>query len=253
MHIVIIGDSWADPGMFDHLSSIPCRGYTKQGHIDGRLKAHGYAVSNFSKTGASNLYTWRRFAQSQTQPIDWIIWFHSELARDWNWPNIDAPNCGLHCTFAADLKPSYAAWSYEASIKHAAEVVYGEIAQILANRQNPRLMVIEAQSVCLEPYFSQHIQPTYMIKDWRSELVGRKLPATQLITTLSSSRSWVKDGLFFDRCVDDLKQQLKLLSAVEQNIDAMSTSTWFVDRAHPGDRAYAVLFDRIDPILHGKK
>lgn len=251
MRIAIVGDSWADPGLFDHLPSIPCKGYSKQGHIDGRLRARGYTVGNFSRSGASNLYTWRQFAQAPRETWDWIIWFHTELSRDWNWPNIDAECCGLRCTFAADLKPSYQAWNYSASIEHAALTVYSEIAAALKAHADSKLMVVEAQSVCLEPQFSQWITPHYWLRDWRSELVGRKLPASQLITTLSSSRSWCRDGLFFDRCQDHHEVQFGLLAAVEENIAAMDQSPWFVDRAHPGDRAYAALFDRIQPVLEG--
>lgn len=251
MQIAIIGDSWSDPGMFDHLAAIPCSGYSKQGHIDGRLRSKGYTVSNFSRYGASNLYTWRRFAQAANQTWDWIIWFHTELARDWNWPDMAAAQCALGCTFAADLKPSYQAWSYKHSIEHAADTVYSEIAAILTLHPRSKLMVIEGQSVCQEPQFSQHLEPHYWVRDWRSELVGRKLPASQLITTLSSSRSWCRDGLFFDRCVDQMQVQFRLLAAVEENLAAMNQSPWFVDRAHPGDRAYATLFDRIDPVLRG--
>lgn len=251
MRIAIVGDSWADPGLFDHLDSIPCRGYSKQGHIDGRLRARGYTVGNFSRSGASNLHTWRQFAPAAREPWDWIIWFHTELARDWNWPDMAAPHCALRCTFAADLKPSYQTWSYQASIDHAAVTVYSEIAAVLALHPHSKLMVIEGQSVCLEPRFSQWITPHYWLRDWRSELVGRKLPASQLITTLSSSRGWCRDGLFFDRCTDGHELQFRLLAAVEENLTAMAGSEWFVDRAHPGDRAYAALFDRIEPILEG--
>lgn len=216
--IVVFGDSWGDPEVADNVQR---SGFTNQGHVVNLLKTAGHAVTNFSKGGVSNLVSWLylRDDPRDFSDTDWIIWFHTEMARDWK------PQKGWH------LCDRISEWSNH---------VYARIAELQRQRLGAAgLILIEGQSTRVEPEFSCYFQPLHMVKDWRSELCAEPLPDSQIMAPLLSNPRLLRG------CKDPQARQNRWLNNIHKLISAMKLSPYFSDDCHPNDLAHRELFTKL--------
>ena len=234
--IVIIGDSWGVPNYskdWPNLSHLD--------HTEFQLKDKGYNVLNFSLNGGSNIETIeyarhvllhkpmpeqvksgidrKRDLYNLTggdikfmpepeyhgQKIDWIVWFHTESIRDLNsGPAINF--CTLKELYTISLHAGYRAFKL-----------------LIDNFPNVKTAVIGGQAF-VDPIFYSYHTPNFIIEDWRSEIVGRKLPEVY-----SLSRVDLVDSLY-----DNTEEKLNTLNNHAAIYDAMSNTQLFFDRCHPG-------------------
>lgn len=226
-NLVILGDSWGEPNW----RGPPRPGFTAEGHTEARLKAQGFSVHNCSQSGGSNMVTWLNF-ERQRPPADCVIWFHTDIARDWPWNQLAT-------------QP----WNVQAMLDHTADWVYARARSIyLSFDPLPKLIVIEGQSTVHQPYFHRYFNPNHHIQDWRSQLVGAALPPSQLVGPLSNA-----DKNFFDHCRDSVEQQHQLITDVETIMTAMRNCCLFPDNCHPGDQAHQQLTEEILLLLAAER
>lgn len=225
LNIAIVGDSWGEPNWRS-----PQPGFTAQGHVASQLAQRGHRVLNASVSGGSNLASWMRLRELERSQPHWIIWFHTDLARDWR---------------AHDLaKP----WQYQELIDRTALEVYSRINEIWLELAHCPMIIVEGQSVGHQPYFSEFFQHTEIIKDWRSELTGQELPQTQLLGPMSTS-----GHRLLANCRDSHSDQMKMIDAVETILRVMHQHDMFPDNCHPGDRAHSELLVKIEKIMAAKR
>ncbi len=222
MHIVILGDSWGEPNW-----RCPQPGFTDQGHVSVLLRQWGARVSNYSISGGSNYSTWwsYRTHDQDTEAPDWIIWFHTDMARDFNWPHLHGIDRSQN-------------WHYEDVLAKTARSVYKRCSEIWQGKNRPPLILVEGQSQRVMPLFTEYFTAMHVIADWRAQLVGTELPKTQMIGPMVG-----QGQTFFKGCRDSLEQQNQWIDDVETVMRAMQKSDLFVDNCHPGDRAHKMLFE----------
>lgn len=214
MQISIIGDSWGEPNW-----RFPTDAYSASGHISCRLHRAGHTVYNSSQAGGSNLSTFTHAANwTVHRDSELVIWFHTELSRNMSHP------IGNH-------------WFYEQELSRVAHTVYQQCRDAFkVTFPKAQLWVIEGQSPVVSPQFYQFFKPRFFTKDWRSRLVGRQLPQTQLIGALSHYP-------FFDGCDDSHRQKMLWTQEVELVLTHMRRSHYFSDDCHPNDLAHEELFE----------
>ena len=164
--IVILGDSWGEPNWRGPYRS----NFTAQGHTEHRLRAQGYQVHNYSCSGRSNLHSWRRLAESPPNKVDYVIWFHTEIARDF-----DQKSRGL----------------LSEELDRTADQVYAGVAAIQNQWvKDAHLIVIEGQSQVHQPHFDRYFAHRTLILDWRAHLLEQEeLPYTPLLALLCSNHN----------------------------------------------------------------
>lgn len=220
----MLGDSWGEPNWRS-----PQPGFTDQGHVSVLLRQWGAEVNNYSISGGSNYSTWwsyKTHGQHLERP-DWIIWFHTDLARDFHWQH-------LH---GIDRQQP---WRYLDTLETTARSVYSKCSEIWQALGAAPLILVEGQSQRLSPLFEEYFRTHLIIKDWRAQLVGRDLPSTQMIGPMVG-----QGAKFFENSSDSLADQNLWIDQVETIMQAMRDSPLFVDNCHPGDRAQVMLFDQL--------
>jgi hypothetical protein len=221
-NILIVGDSWGEPNW----RGPEYPGFTEAGHTTYQLRSLGHDVINLAVSGGSNLSTWINVRErgDLNQDRHWVIWFHTEITRDW--------------------PQDRHRWFYQAITDRTADRVYSEIKQIKHTHcPNAGLILVEGQSTVIEPWFSQNFTTDLFVKDWRSELLGRPMPPSQLTAQLSQDQNILKG------CLDSVEQQHQLIDHAEVILKAMNASDLFPDRCHPGDLAHQQLSLRIHKFI----
>jgi hypothetical protein len=210
--IWITGDSFGLPNLFsDNVS------------LETILASKGYNVMNFSIGGTGNSIAFenvnKHFEQKKTSP-DILIWFHTELAREWG--------------------ENQTQWTYQKRLNDTAAQVYTRVHEIV-KKLNTKLIVIEGQSVVAEPYFSDLFQPDAIIKDWRSEILGEKMPESHIIS---------RPYLFLDNsCINTDEEKNKLINDITFIWDKMVASEDYPDGCHPSKKQYLLLGERIEACI----
>jgi hypothetical protein len=241
MNILILGDSWGVPN-FNGDKSV----FSEYHHTEALLKNLGYNVHNCSLAGGSNFETVTRAQQYlrgeeikhpaaphsnapemfrdkkiklDTVPlqVDWIIWFHTELARDLQ--NITVTNAlgGLPRT----------------TIKRISEYVYSKFFE-LKHLIGAKAIVIGGHAP-LYPTFYNFGTAELCIPDWRGEILQTKFPNIQTLGQLDM----VNDSNL------STEEKYDILLKHEYIIRAMYESNDFPDNSHPGARPHKELTERI--------
>lgn len=239
--ILIIGDSWGVP----NYEGPDCGAYPSE-HTEYRLREMGYKVYNCALNGGSNCRSidlaksYLKGEEVTLEPrylingyhevnepgcideanpqIDWIIWFHTEFFR------------------GRFYEPGNA---IEDSIRDCAHKNY-EYASDFFKTQNARLAIIGGQSPVVTEILSKYIDPHFMIKDWRSEILGVKLPEVHTLSKVE----WVEESS------DTTEYKLALLEKHKIVMDAMRDKRkLFPDCCHPGRKPHDMLASKLHEVF----
>jgi hypothetical protein len=250
--ILIIGDSWGVPNYSTNWNCEP------EDHTIYKLRNLGYEVLNFSLNGGSMLETIEYARRTITntlndevtfnqlvdnrrntydisqgkykeipkpnyygQHIDWLLWFHTETVRDYN--------CNLSRSFLTCEEV------HEISCKF----IYRAFCNLLKTIGNHiKTAIIGGQSP-VDKLLYQYHSPNFVIEDWRSEIVGRKLPYCYTFSRPN----------FVDQTYDSLDKKLEILNTHKIIMDSMTDTSLFFDRCHPGKIPHAVLTEKLHKIF----
>jgi hypothetical protein len=238
MNILIIGDSWGVPNYFGS------PGIDKEYHTEYLLRNLGYNVYNCSRNGDGNISSLERAKQfllgfpishpagthpnfpklydydisvdSPNPKIDYIIWFHTEFFR-----NFDPTNMML-----------------DQAILESANLQYSIISEFV-KEQYAKLIVIGGQCPVRKELYN-YIKPYFVIEDWRSEIIGKKLPE---VYTLSRPESWLNS------IIDGTDFKLELIEKHHTILRAMQESDDFPDNCHPGIKPHMELTKTLSELL----
>lgn len=231
MNVLILGCSFGVPNYFGPPSPPP------EDHTEFILRSLGHNVINCAKNGGSNLDSLKRardflagrsvahpahrnqFVQGiANQPIDWIVWFHTELYRDFS----VLPN-------KTNL--------YEHDSSALADVTYQAYKEF-QNAIGAKLAVIGGAGD-LHQCFDRYFTPNFVIRSWRSEILGTDI--------ISSNTLWQQE--YFDHSKDSVEQKLIHLESNLDLLDLMHASSDFPDNCHPGTRPHRELSEKLHTIF----
>ena len=211
-------------------------------HTEFLLRNRGYNVVNCSQNDSSNLNILDRArkllaGEAVTHPkynpdgvdrdtiklehppenIDWVIWLHTELARD-----------------ASDAE--LARYPIIKLLDNTAEIVYRAYAQFI-QELGARVVVIGGAGDVL-PSMYRHIQPTFCIPSWRSYIFKESLPSMNFLGRLEK----------FNLIADTTENKMLMLQQQEIVRAKLAASDLFPDNNHPGEvphRELAGLLHRV--------
>ena len=211
-------------------------------HTEFLLREHGYNVVNSSQNNSSNLNSLDRaqkllagksVAHPRHDPdgverdtiklehppgnIDWVIWFHTELARD-----------------ASDTE--LARYPITKLLNNTAEIVYRAYAQFI-QELGAQVVVIGGAGDVL-PSLYRYIQPTFCIPSWRSYIFKESLPSMNFLSRLEK----------FKLIADTTENKMLMLQQQEIVRAKLAASDFFPDNNHPGEvphRELAGLLHRV--------
>lgn len=236
----MIGDSWGVPNYEGPPGSPP------DTHTEFLLKEKGYKVYNCSLNGGSNcrsietaksllagepivlepiylnnkLYPYNiETVIEKNYKIDVFIWFHTEFFRG---PYTDKKQ-----------KIDY-------NIEYSANINYQMAADFFKEHPHAKTIVIGGQSPVVTDILYKYMKPDYLIQDWRSEIIGTKLPEVHTLT---------KPDLWIDRSPDSTEFKIRLLEKHKVIMDAMYNSPDFPDNCHPGAWPHKVLAERLHKVI----
>lgn len=231
MNVLILGCSFGVPNYFGPPMPSP------EDHTEFILRSFGHNVINCAKNGGSNLDSLRRgydFLSGKpvthpahknqivqgikNQPVDWIVWFHTELYRDFS----SLPN-------RTNL--------FELDSVALAEITYQSYRDF-QHKTGAKLAVIGGAGDlhhCFDKYFS----PEFVIRSWRSEILGTDI--------ISSNTLWQQE--YFNYSKDPVEEKLMRLESNLDLLDLMSTSADFPDGCHPGSRPHRELSEKLHAIF----
>lgn len=233
--VLIIGDSWGVPNY--------SKDWPNQSHLDHtefKLVEKGYNVLNFSLNGGSNIESieyakhillnkplpeslkssvngkrdlynisgdlkFIPVPEFNGRKIDWIVWFHTESIREigFSYSNSYCKVNELHVLFS-----------------HA---IYRAFASLVKLCPKVKTAIIGGQAP-IDDILYQYHQPNFIIEDWRSEIVGKKLPKVHTLSRVD----------LVDSSFDNKDDKLQILNNHSLIYDAMSNTSQFFDRCHPG-------------------
>jgi len=245
--ILIIGDSWGVP----HYS--PDQHVSHTDHTEHQLRQKGYNVLNYSLNGSSLIETieyarysvmgktipeylkgnieHKRNLYNEGEPklmpipnyngehIDWILWFHSEAVRDhlspqmMNYVKVEE----LHA-FSSNL--AYRAFSKLVECCHGVKTA-----------------IIGGQAPVSKLLYNYHT-PTFIIEDWRSEIVGYQLPYVYTISRLD----------MVENSFDSKEDKIRIMDNHRKVYDAMMNKELFFDYCHPG-KPHVLLAEKLHNIF----
>ena len=240
--ILIIGDSWGVPnyeGPFH--GAEPCE------HTEYRLRQLGHKVYNCAMNGGSNCRSIdlaRRYLKGErttlepiylhntyhkvnepeyidivNSKIDWVVWFHTEFFRG----EFRGEFYKNKHRLLDDITPKLAHLDY----KNASDFF---------KTLDAKIAIIGGQSPVVTDILYEYINPNFLIQDWRSELIGIKLPEVHT----HSKVEWVENSS------DTIDYKIELLEKHSILASAMRNSEYFTDNCHPGSKAH----QELTSILH---
>ncbi len=235
MNILLLGCSWGVPNYF----GLP--GPPKEDHIEYLLKNLGHTVFNCSINNGSNLETLERakcflngfpikhparYGEFQDTlisisdvnvRIDWIVWFHTELLRDYHKGKMPPMIDNAIYYIANKTYPLF--FDFTKSI-------------------NAKLAIIGG-SAPVHYAIHKYGKPNYLINDWRSDIVGQKLPEVHSLSRLDIVE-YSKDSIEYK---NNLLEKHMLIREV------LANSNEFPDDSHPGTNSHFNLFSKLQNIF----
>ena len=213
MNILILGCSFG----------VPDNGCPAQFHTENQLKILGHTVYNCAKQGASNLESLaiaREFCKNTNCRIDWIVWFHTELVRDYFYLHSELQGTG---TFY---------------LQDIIKIVYGRYSQFI-NELQAKIAVIGGAGP-VHPLLYNFIEPDYCISSWFSKILDLDLPQVQTLSRLDYIELLQSIGI--NKKIQILQQHKEILDALERSDD-------FPDNYHPGIKPHIDLANELDKVF----
>ena len=237
MNILIMGCSWGVPN-YAGLPNPPKEDYTEY-----LLKNMGYNVYNCALNNGSNLESLNRaknflsgvpikhparYTQYEEQlltlpegtSIDWIVWFHTELLRDYHRKKMP-PTVDLALYYIANK-------TYPLFFDFAKSI-------------NAKLAIIGGAAP-IHPVLYKYGKPDFLIEDWRSEILGKSLPPVHSLYRLN--------------VVEDSKDTIEYKSLLLQKhlliLDALIESEHFPDDCHPGTEPHLKLSNTLHKVFQNQ-
>lgn len=200
--IILIGDSWGVPNY--HGSP----GVPAELHTEFLLRKYGHEVINFSVNGSSNSHSIDNAEGYviQGNKVDWIVWFHTDMIKDRNASDLNLP------------------FTTKELIYNISKKVYTKFNKLIKQIQ-AKTFIIGASAAVLDN-IDDYIKYDYIIRDWRSDIVGKNLP-------LAYAHHYI-DILEHKNNIDTLEDKIQILNAKSEIIKAMENSKFFPDKLHPG-------------------
>jgi hypothetical protein len=248
--ILILGDSWGVP---DYTTAFQRRKdqfqFSIEDHVENRLRDYGYKVINCSLNGQNNLKT-LKLAQMYMdgeacllEPVkdyihnDKIMTPHSNaIIRDDSIKKIDVILWFHTALFRNDTQQGL---TYKENLENIADEIYKKYSDFF-KEQDAKAFIIGGQGPCITEILKKYIDPYFYIEDWRSDLVGQKLPEFNAF----GSWDFIKNHI---RLTD---QEITYFDHVEQLYrDTMIKSNKFFDGCHPGKEAHSWLAKTIHKSL----
>jgi hypothetical protein len=231
--VLIVGDSWGVPN-YNGSFGVP-----KEHHTEFLLRNSGHTVYNCAINGGSNLESLNR-AQcllnsnnlvsypggdpiSYDQPIEWLLWFHTEFFRE---------NDLINYKHTLDR-----------NMKDIAHAVYSKFSLFIKDN-NLKLCVIGGQAQ-LEPELFSYMDPTFCIIDWRSDILKIVPPKSSHL--LSRSFEWVP------ALIKDREEAIRVLNEQQQILELMQKSEHFPDNCHPGTTPHYELASILHEVFKSNK
>lgn len=231
MNVLILGCSFGVPNYFGPPMPPP------EDHTEFILRDFGHTVFNCAKNGGSNLDSLKRANEFlsgrpvlhpahknqivpgiKDQSIDWIVWFHTELYRD----------------FASLPNKTYLFKQDSAAL---AEITY-QAYRDFQNKTGAKLAVIGGAGD-LHHCFDQHFTPEFVIRSWRSEILG--------IDIMPLNTLWQQE--YFDHSKDPIDDKLMRLESNLNLLNLMTASADFPDNCHPGAVPHKKLSEKLHRIF----
>lgn len=247
----MIGDSWGVPNYNLDYNVLP------ETHTQHILEKMGHKVFNYAINGGSMLETIdyarhgikkeidilpdylahklaitdKRTGKRLSGPapdykgerIDWIVWFYSESIRD---------------RLFDFMEPWVKLSEIHVLISNLAYRSFKDLKKLCGN---PKIAVIGGQSP-IDPMLYSYIKPDFKIVDWRSDLVGKKLPECH-----SFSKPNIVNNLY-----DNIEEKLKTLDIHHEIMKSMMNTDIFFDRCHPGPKPHKELSMLLDKVFRGE-
>lgn len=216
-NIVIIGDSWSIGESLGYVEGYAPLEYELM-TSDTRVFARGHGGSN-------NLYELRQFEYFLRNTvdkfkIDHVIWFHTELMRD-------------RLPFDVKDLDSYIDKIAEATYSTASSIhkKYPYIKWIIIGGHEPIVRHKELLSFA-----------SVLIEDWRSEILGVKMPYTNFLGHLDYLEKHI-ETIGIDRIEQELSKRATILAA------GNNCKEFFYDDIHPNSKAFNMLAQRLKSYL----
>ena len=248
--ILIIGDSWAATWigssgdvMNEYAGALPHRrssvyGPNRDGNhrltIDQCLLQKGYEVINKSWFGCSNIDTicagiqYMRYRAPQLPKIKLVIFFNTELSRNWRWLQLDGLQESIETNEAQPLKAGH--------LTHWLNRLHTIQAQVLTHLReltpDAQWAIIGGQAPLYKP--EEYQWADYIKEDWRSELVGYTLPYSHTMSTQE-----IVSNIF------DLETREIELNKYEVIRKALEKSDRFNDGVHPNHQCHQALAEEL--------
>jgi len=220
--VLIIGDSWGVPNYPPEYYGLRDRqhiGDPPETHTEFLLTAQGHRVKNCAINASGNYRSiLEGLRHAEQHRVDWIVWFHTEMLRD---SHLDQ----------RDRRP----YTIDQLRDYIAVRVYVLFEQ-LRLRTGARVALIGGQAPVLDS-FHDLSRADWIIKDWRSEILGVELPCVHSICT--------PNLIDTDLCLNPISDRIRVLDQHKQILDAMAASPDFPDRCHPGRGPHRKLVEEL--------
>lgn len=148
--------------------------------------------------------------------IDWLICFHTECLRAHHHP---------HFSLQQNIEKGYHR-DYLA-IKNFADTLQCKVA------------IIGGQSPVIAYILKEYINPEFLIVDWRSEIVGKKLPEVH----------WLGNSFWIEHSNDPTSKKIEYIDMANTVLDSMLAHPDFIDNIHPAGYVHKSLVERLQIIL----
>ncbi len=223
MNILLMGCSWAVPNYF----GLP--GDPPETHSEFLLKELGHEIHNCGLNAGSNLLSLERakkylsgeeidhpamigrIKKHNPNPIDLVIWFHTEPGRD-----------------VGVINPT--GKTINQQLNEICNVTYKSYADFFKNL-NCKIAVIGGCSD-IHPLIYQYIQPDFCLPSWQTRLIGK---GSMGFGMSAKTTPTIEDVNFLDNALTVL--------------DRMRASAYFPDGGHPGKKAHQELIDQLASVF----
>jgi hypothetical protein len=213
MNILILGCSFGVPGA----------GCPAEFHTENQLRLLGHKVINCARSGSSNLESLsiaKEISELLSSRIDWIVWFHTELLRDFR--DIAILSKNTECS----------------SVDKAAAVVYNEYKKFVETTKAKIAIIGGAGPV--HPSLYSYITPDFCIPSWFNQILNLNLPQIQTLSRLDIVEKMQSVGNL---------TKLEILEDHEEILNALEASSDFPDNYHPGPRPHQELAQTLHKIF----